>query len=325
MNPSLLLSVLAVLLLSAACAGADGKGNSGETSPKRFPVIGYFPSWNGSDPASVPWGKVTQVNYAFIKPAPSGDLTDVKPDILNGLINLGHGHGVKVCLAVGGWDDAGTADWESMAGRPASRQRFVKNLIALCGAYKLDGIDIDWEYPNAGSADGYGLMMKELGAGLHASGCKLSTAVLAIGDMGVHIHAEVFSSIDYLNIMAYDKNWDHPGLPHSSFGLADSSLAYWSQRGCPKEKLILGVPFYGRTPETPYRELFSRDKNAHNLDKIGTVFYNGIPTIRAKTRLAMEKAGGIMIWELTQDTRDSTSLLSAIDATVRAEALPAGR
>jgi chitinase len=284
---------------------------------KRFPVIGYFPSWNGADPATIPWDKITHVNYAFINPTAAGGLTDANAEILGGLITHAHKHGVKVCLAVGGWNEGGTTDWESMAARPKSRQRFIKNLVDLCDAYHLDGIDIDWEYPKAASANDYALMMKELGAALHKDGRILSTAVLAIGDLGQHIHTDVFAALDFLNIMAYDKNWDKPALPHSTFGLADSALAYWAGRGCPKEKLVLGVPFYGRQPETAYRELAGRDKNAHNLDQVGSVMYNGIPTIRAKTRLAMEKAGGIMIWELTQDTRDSTSLLSAIDATAR--------
>ncbi len=317
LSTSLTVSATDAASAEALKAGAPNVGAPGAATSKRFPVIGYFPNWNGADPASIPWDKLTQVNYAFINPTAAGGLTDVNAEILGGLITAGHKHGVKVCLAVGGWNDGGTSDWESMAGRPKSRQRFVKNLLELCDAYHLDGIDIDWEYPNAGSADAYALMMKELGEGLHAVGRNLSTAVLCIGDLGVHIHADVFASLDYLNIMAYDKNSSHPTLPHSSFGLADSSLAYWSQRGCPKEKLVLGLPFYGRSPETPYRELAGREKNAHNLDKVGAIFYNGIPTIRAKTRLAMEKAGGVMIWEITQDTHDGTSLLTAIDAVAR--------
>jgi GH18 family chitinase len=49
----------------------------------------------------------------------------------------------------------------------------------------------------------------------------------------------------------------------------------------------------------------------------GMVFYNGIPTIQAKTQLALQRASGIMIWELSQDTMDETSLLNAIFQTVQ--------
>jgi hypothetical protein len=53
-------------------------------------------------------------------------------------------------------------------------------------------------------------------------------------------------------------------------------------------------------------------------------FYNGIPTIQAKTSLAMSTGGGIMAWDLSQDSHCPTggctadapdlSLLSAIYA-----------
>ena len=46
--------------------------------------------------------------------------------------------------------------------------------------------------------------------------------------------------------------------------------------------------------------------------------YNGPATIRRKTELALQLAGGIMIWELSQDARGSDSLLRVIGETVAA-------
>lgn len=43
------------------------------------------------------------------------------------------------------------------------------------------------------------------------------------------------------------------------------------------------------------------------------VYYNGVDLIEKKTRYAKENLGGVMIWELTQDTGDAgKSLLQAI-------------
>lgn len=43
------------------------------------------------------------------------------------------------------------------------------------------------------------------------------------------------------------------------------------------------------------------------------VYYNGVSTITEKTLYAKENLGGIMIWELTQDSMDNDkSLLQAI-------------
>jgi chitinase len=49
-----------------------------------------------------------------------------------------------------------------------------------------------------------------------------------------------------------------------------------------------------------------------------TQIYNGIPTIQAKTRMAMGKANGIMFWALNHDAQGEFSLVNAIYQTVHA-------
>ena len=46
------------------------------------------------------------------------------------------------------------------------------------------------------------------------------------------------------------------------------------------------------------------------------VNYNGPATIRRKTELALQVAGGVMIWELSQDASGAASLLRVIGETV---------
>ena len=50
-----------------------------------------------------------------------------------------------------------------------------------------------------------------------------------------------------------------------------------------------------------------------------TVSYNGQATMRLKTKLALERASGLMIWTLEDDTADDTSLLKAIYDTIISE------
>jgi GH18 family chitinase len=203
-----------------------------------------------------------------------------------------------------------------MAANPAARAAFVKNLVDLCDE-GVDGIDMDWEYPNANSAANFALMMKELGTALKAKGKFLSAAVIAQGDWaGQHIRASVFESVDFLNIMSYDATHvEH----HASYDLAVSSLDYWTRRGLPKHKAVLGLPFYGRSARggsqyVSYKDLVSQNPGAAQTDVSNGLYYNGIPTIQKKTDLAYQKAGGVMIWELSQDASGANSLLSAIHA-----------
>jgi chitinase len=89
---------------------------------------------------------------------------------------------------------------------------------------------------------------------------------------------------------------------------------------------VLGVPFYARPNEMPYRKIVELDPGAAQTDFFDyygtTINYNGIPTIQAKTRLAMERGSGIMFWTLEGDTTGDLSLLAAIHAVVVGEAQP---
>ena len=50
-----------------------------------------------------------------------------------------------------------------------------------------------------------------------------------------------------------------------------------------------------------------------DVDEVNNIYFNGIDTIKQKTTYVVENGyGGIMIWEVGQDTTDETSLLKAI-------------
>lgn len=261
----------------------------------------------------IPFSQLTHINYAFVIPNADGSLAPLANGWkLKELVRFAHANGVKVLASIGGW--GWDAQFEALAADPESRARFVDALDQLAQEYGLDGIDIDWEYPGPGeaSAQSFVTLMTELKARLQPQGKLLTTAVVALGSHGDDVLPEVFEIVDFINIMAYDGD----GQNHSPYEYAVQALDYWSGRGLQKEKMVLGVPFYGRPTEAPYRKLVDNDPTAAQMDSteyLGTtVYYNGIPTIQAKTELALERGSGIMIWELSQDTMDETSLLNAI-------------
>jgi chitinase len=274
-------------------------------------LVGYMPSWQGSV-EEVQYNKLTHINYAFVVPDPSGDgtlkaLED--PLKLQKLVELAHAHGVKVSISVGGWTDLKNPGFEILAATPTSREIFAAKLMDMLSTYKLDGVDIDWEYP-AGpvQSKNYALMMHLLADKLHAKGKILSAAVADGEDNGGGIPEEVFDYIDYMSIMAYDG--DEEGA-HSPFSLAESALDYWLDRGLPQSKAVLGVPFYARPSWKTYKELLAKGADPH-ADVFKSDNYNGMDTIARKAELAIERGNGIMIWELSGDVQGSSSLLSVI-------------
>jgi spore germination protein YaaH len=153
---------------------------------------------------------------------------------------------------------------------------------------------------------------------------KLLTAALSQGYGGSNVPDAALGAFDLVNIMAYDGagpwNPKAPGQ-HSSMEMAKRATEYWLKRGVPKEKAVLGVPFYGygfgkafKKRDYPYQEIVDAYPGAEKGDQIGeTIWYNGIPTIQAKAQFAKEQGlAGVMIWSLDMDAKGEKSLLKAI-------------
>jgi GH18 family chitinase len=278
-----------------------------------FKVIGYMPTWWGNV-SDIQFSKLTHVNYAFLLPTTNGGYNPIEnPSKLSSLVAAAHANNVKAIISVGG--GGGGDAFNSIITTAAKRTNFVNNMIAFTDQYNLDGVDVDWEFPNASQANNFLLLMQELANAMHSRGKLASIAVIAYND-GNSIASGMFSALDYIQVMAYDEN----NYTHSTFDVAVQSVNYWKNRGCPAEKVILGVPFYGRDNRVDYGTMnynvILNNGGSANSDTWTNFGYNGIPTIKAKTNWAWDNAGGMMIWELSGDATGSNSLLSAMNQTI---------
>lgn len=55
--------------------------------------------------------------------------------------------GIKVLIALGGWNDSLGSKYSQLVNNPSARKRFVDNAVAFVEKYGFDGLDLDWEYP----------------------------------------------------------------------------------------------------------------------------------------------------------------------------------
>jgi GH18 family chitinase len=311
-----LLTVLALTLVSTiACAGER--------------VVAYVPNWIDTKAFAekIDYAKLTHINIVFENPTnDAGDLSFSRKN--EALIAKAHANKVLVLISIGG---GSASDNKTLKARyfdlltEAKRGAFAAKLAAYVEEHSFDGLDVDIEGPSIN--DDYGAFIAELAKALKPKG-KLLTAALSKGYGGSKVPDSVFEHFDFINIMAYDGagpwNPNSPGQ-HSSMEFAKSNTAYWLKRGLPKEKAVLGVPFYGygfgeafKKDDYAYAELVAAHPGAENVDEVGkTIWYNGLPTIRAKTQYAMEQGlGGIMIWSLDADAVGEKSLLTAIYETL---------
>lgn len=275
--------------------------------PRPFRVIGY--ATDAIVVETIPYQKLTHINFAFLLPNANGTFAP----LINGwkimtLINQSHANGVKVLISIGGWGL--DPQFEALAASPEKRATFIEGTRSVLDEYGFDGVDVDWEYPDPGqSAQNYLALIGELRAAL--PGKLLTSAVNATADeTGQGVPTETFALLDFVNVIAYD------GPNHGSLEQFLKGLDYWLGRGAPPEKLVMGLPFYSRPGEVPYRKLIQQDPTAALADI--AVYngkqerYNGKPTVQKKTRLALQRASGVMFWTLENDASGNASLLNAI-------------
>ncbi|MER7812312.1 glycoside hydrolase family 18 protein [Streptomyces sp900116325] len=176
---------------------------------------------------------------------------------------------LKVIWSFGGWTWSG--GFGEAAKNPAAFAQSCYDLVEdPRWADVFDGIDIDWEYPNAcgltcdtSGRDAYGNVLAALRAKF-GTGNLVTSAITADGSDGGKLDAVDYGGaaqyVDWYNPMTYDffGAWDAQGptAPHSPLtsytGIpkegynTDAAVTKLKALGVPASKLLLGIGFYGR-------------------------------------------------------------------------------
>ncbi|KAI5633063.1 glycosyl hydrolases family 18 domain-containing protein [Phthorimaea operculella] len=179
-------------------------------------------------------------------------------------------YGIKVSIALGGWNDSAGDKYSKLVNDPAARARFVDHALEFVEQYGFDGLDLDWEYPKCWQVDcskgpesdkyNFANLVRELSAVFKPRGLLLSSAVSPskkVIDEGYDVPV-LAKYLDWIAVMTYDYHgqWDkktghvaplyyHPDDDYTYFN-ANYTMHYWMQKGAPSSKLIMGIPLYGQ-------------------------------------------------------------------------------
>lgn len=333
MRTYVLLTAVGATLLFLMAGSSRAKQTAVAASKVAAPaakVIAYVPNWIDLDAfaSTIEYSKITHLNLAFENPVDDkGNMSfNPKNEVL---IAAAHAHHVPILISIGGGGASGDKTlldrYAALLG-DAKRAQFVAKMAAFVSQHNFDGLDVDLE--GASITKDYGPFIADLSKALRPRG-KLLTSALSQGNGGNRVPDSVFEHFDWINIMSYDAvgPWrpQEPGQ-HSSLAFAKSTVEYWIKRGLPKHKAVIGVPFYGYgfgkaflAQGYTYAAIVDAHPGAENMDQVGnTIWYNGIPTIKAKVQYMRERElGGIMIWSLNSDAKGKRSLLSAIDEALK--------
>lgn len=279
-------SLVALLLSSSALVNARFPGfvrnplstrqekNETAVAPPDV-AAAWYASWHAENYTvdQVPWSKYTHMTYAFAETMENGGLNITDPEVLPKFVAAAQNHSVKALISVGGW--TGSRFFSTSVGDAANRTAFVEEIVGVVDKYGLDGVDFDWEYPNKqglgcnllhpNDTQHYLEFLQELRA--HPTGANLiitaATSIFPFNNAtdqpsdDVSAFAQIY---DYLALMNYDLwgGWSSAvgpnaalnetcAAPENQQGSAVRAVQSWVDAGFPIEKLVLGVPSYGRS------------------------------------------------------------------------------
>ena len=275
MTSSIRLSTAAItsFLFMLICINTSAQKN------QKHVIIGYVTgSKHGYiDTALVDPTKLTHINYAFVScqnnravlSHPAVDTVN-----FNSLVAMKKkNRDLKVLISIGGW--GGSRFFSDAVLTDTARRAFATSAAAIVSKYHLDGIDIDWEYPDDIGANNifrpedkhnYTLMFKELRHSLDSlTAINHHTYLLTTAAGGFKRflkQTEMDQSqkyLDYVNLMTYDYSQDSLGVavhhtnlfPSKRDTLPSQNSVYktvvdFEAAGVPANKLVVGIAFYGR-------------------------------------------------------------------------------
>ncbi|XP_014671919.1 PREDICTED: probable chitinase 3 [Priapulus caudatus] len=185
----------------------------------------------------------------------------------------------KLFLAVGGYTH-GPDSFSNMAASRTGRRLFVATSIDYLREHKFDGLDIDWEYPGQVERggreedyDNFPKLLQERRTGFEEQGlqtgqARLQLSLAVTGGKKTTDNAydipKIAQSVDYVLVMAYDFYGAFPQetitghnapLYHGHDDVFSGTYVYrnvhyatlrWLENGTPQDKLVVGIPSYGR-------------------------------------------------------------------------------
>jgi len=283
-----LLSLTLVIACALFVVCCKSSSEVAET-PKKRVIIGYVPGFRGAlDHTQIDGKKLTHINYAFVNVKDSmAFLTNLETDSSNfRKLNLlkRDNPDLKILISLGGW--GWSENFSDAVLTASSRAKFAKSCVDIIRQYMLNGVDIDWEYPGFKGEDNvfrpedrenFTYMFEALRKELDAYGKETGQYYLlttAVPEFKAFVDktemGKAAQYLDFVNLMTYDFHvaakdtvGHHSNLYETkrSKRSAHRGINDFVAAGVPIEKIVLGIPFYGRSWIMP-------DSTDHGIEQV---------------------------------------------------------
>lgn len=220
--------------------------------------MGYYANWSAAQyPVSaIEWSGMTHIAMAFYALQSNGGLTLTAGDaqLARDLVSAAHAHGVKAIMSLGGSDSQASFRTATASG---TIDELVTSIVALMNDPGYDGVDVDWEPLDKPDEP----IAIDLANRIRAAK-STATLTIPVGIININLgqdltnYPAIAAAYDQVNIMSYGMSgaWDGWKSWHSSPlyqqdsatpTSIDSSVKSYLAAGVPKNKLGIGIGFYG--------------------------------------------------------------------------------
>ncbi len=231
-----------------------------------YEVFGFAPYWTLNKMYNVDFSVLTTLAYFGFGINTDGTFTDKAPgyvkfysDTTTKLFEKAHDNGTRVVLTITQMDNKTI---ENFLQDEAAQKKAIENVVSVVEKRGIDGVNVDFEYVGDAGPDmrrNFSFFVKNLSDKMHSriAGSYLTVSVYAASAKYQKLYdlPSLANSSDGIFMMAYDF-----GTTGSSKAVPTAPLygykngTYWYDvstavddflKLMPKEKLILGLPWYG--------------------------------------------------------------------------------
>ncbi len=217
-------------------------------------VYGWHPYWSGSAYQNYQWDLLSHFSsFSYEVNASTGQPDNTHGWSTSSAVDAALASGnTKVTLCVTLFSGHST-----FFGSSTAQQTLITNLINLVQSRGAHGVNIDFEGLPSSQATNFANFMVNLSNQMHAAipGSEVSTVLYAVDWSGVFDFSIMEPEVDHYIIMGYGYYYGGsatagPTDPLYQFGSSynytlSKSITYYLDAGCPREKLVLGLPEYG--------------------------------------------------------------------------------
>lgn len=229
-------------------------------------VVGWHPYWMGTSYNNYDFSLLSEISYFSYEVEPTtGSYKNIYNWKTTPLVEMAHEAGVKVSLCVTLFENH-----SAILTVPERQVTLIDSLISLVKQRNADGVNIDFEMVPGGLRTQMANFMIQLSNRFHAEipGSRVSIALPAVDWNNSFDVVAMTPYVDLFIIMGYEYYWSgsknagpvaprNGGTVWGNYNVTKTAIDYLV-KGVPREKLLMGLPYYGRRWKTVSDALFAQ-------------------------------------------------------------------